>query len=120
MSTMPSPPRHRQSAPGARRRAWLWFASAPVFFVVAFAAGEGLSALLGLVEGDVSRFTWRELLVLVVALSVVAVPAVGARVVARRAHGDVLTRLPGWILVALVLFFLVANLVGFLVPPAPD
>lgn len=120
MAFMSSPTRHRPVVPSARRRAWLWLASTPLFFIGAFAVGEGLAALLGLPEGGVATFNWRELLVLVVALAILAVPAVGALAVARQARGDVLAQLPGWVLAALVLFFLVINLIGFFVEPAPD
>ncbi len=120
MQTVSSPTPQQRTAHPARRHAWLWLASTPLFFVAAFAAGEGLAALLGLPEGDVSTFTWRELLVLVVALSILAVPAVGALAAARHARGDVLTQIPAWVLVAVVLFFLVTNLVGFFIAPAPD
>ncbi len=63
MSTMSapttSPPSHRTEAPRARRRAWLWLASTPLFFVVSFAVSEGLAAMLGLQDGDVPTFSWR-------------------------------------------------------------
>jgi fatty acid desaturase len=101
---------HRRVA--ERRSAWLWLLSTPLFFAVAFAVGEGLAALLGLEEGAVATFTWRELVVLVVAIAVLAVPAVGAVLVARRAPHDRVAQLPAWLLVALVGTFLVTNLVG--------
>ena len=103
-----------------RRAAWLWLASTPVFFLAAFAVGEGLAAWLGLEEGAVSAFSWEELVVLVVAIAVFAVPAVGAALVARHATGDLWAQVPAWILGLLVAGFLVTNVVGWFVGPAPD
>ena len=114
----PSTP-HLPHSTSARRHAWWWLVSTPVFFLLAFAAGEGLAAWLGLPEGEVATFSWRELLVLVVALAIFAIPAAGALVAARHSGGDRWAQLPGWILLALVAYFLVMNLVGFFVPPSP-
>lgn len=121
MSAASPPTSTHPPASSERRAAWWWLASTPVFFVAAFVVGEGLAAWLGLEEGAVATFSWRELLVLVVSLAVFAVPAVGAAVVAHRApHGDVWARVPAWVLGALVAFFLVTNMVGWFVGPAPD
>ncbi len=116
-----SPPTSTQPAASHERRAaWLWLASTPLFFFAAFAVGEALGAWLGIEEGAVSEFSWQELVVLVVAMAVFAVPAVAAAVVARRAKGDLLAQAPAWILGLLVAVFLVTNVVGWFVGPAPD
>ncbi len=120
MSIASPPTSTHPDASHARRAAWWWLASTPLFFLAAFAVGEGLAAWLGMEEGAVSAFSWQELVVLVVAVAVLAVPAVGAAVVARHAQGDRVARAPAWILALLVAFFLVTNIVGWFVGPAPD
>jgi mannose/fructose/N-acetylgalactosamine-specific phosphotransferase system component IIC len=120
MSIASPPTSTHPSGSHERRSAWLWLASTPVFFFAAFAVGEGLASWLGIEEGAVSTFSWQELVVLVVAMAVVAVPAVGAAVVARHAKGDLLARAPAWVLGLLVAGFLVANVVGWFVGPAAD
>jgi hypothetical protein len=69
-----------------RRLAWTALATIPVFFVLAFAVGEGLYAALGYDPGTGGEPLWVELLVAAVALPVFLAPCVAAVVLGRRAR----------------------------------
>src|SRR5487761_1918880 len=68
-----------------RRRAWIGVALIPVFFLLAMAAGEGLTSALGYRVGDVLPL-WPALCVAAVATAVCLVPCAGAVLFANRAR----------------------------------
>jgi len=80
-------PRRSETEPTSDPLARAWTASAliPVFFVVGFAVGELLYAVLGFKPENDDAPLWADLVVSLAALAVTLVPCVGAVVYARRA-----------------------------------
>jgi hypothetical protein len=67
-------------------RAWGGVALVPVFFLLAFAAGEGLYSAFGYSSGGTAP-VWVEIIVLVAVLAICLVPCVAAAYAGQRASG---------------------------------
>ena len=67
-------------------RAWTWVALIPVLFVVGFAVGEVLYAILGYKPENDDAPLWADLVASLTALAVTLVPCVGAVVYGHRAN----------------------------------
>lgn len=98
------------------RLAWACFVASPVFFVLAFAVGEGMSALLGY-DGIGPAPVGVGVLSVVAALVVFSIPAALAAWFARRAHaqGDDRAKVPAIGLVVMSTGFLALNLFSWIV-----
>ena len=98
------------------RLAWACFIASPVFFVLAFAVGEGMSGLLGY-EGIGPPPLGLGVLIVVAALVVFSIPAALAVWFARRAHvrGDDRAKVPAIVLVVMSAGFLAMNLFSWIV-----
>lgn len=98
-------------------RAWIAVATIPVAFIVAFAVGEGLYALLGYKPEDATEPFWVALVAGVPAIVLFLVPCVGAiwygnRARAQGSHAALLPMVIGAVLGA---WMVIMNLVSFLV-----
>ena len=96
------------------RLAWACLVAAPFVAACAFVVGEGLASALGH-AGVAAAPWWLALTVLVVAVALLAVPALLAVRFARRAHaaGDDRARVPAVVLVVGTLAFGVVNLASW-------
>ena len=96
-SQLRQPPKRtdRDSAPWLGR-AWTAVALVPVFFVIAFAVGEGLYALLGYKPENADAPVWVNLVALTPVIVVVLIPCAAAVLFGRRASksGDHRGRFP--------------------------
>lgn len=103
--------RDPRSARTLLRRAWVSVALIPIFFFLAFAAGEGLYSVMGYDPGDAPLGV--DLLCGVVALLLSVAPCVAAVLYGSRAHraGERWAMLPLIIGAAAGLFFLVLTVV---------
>lgn len=66
-------------------RAWVSVASVPVFFVIAFAVGEGIYALMGYKPENADAPVWADGVASALILAVVLIPSVAAVYFGRRA-----------------------------------
>ena len=98
------------------RLAWACFVASPVFFVLALAVGEGMSALLGY-DGIGPAPVGVGVLSVVAALVVFSIPAALAVWFARRAHaqGDDRAKVPAIVLAVMSAGFLALNLFSWIV-----
>lgn len=97
------------------RRAWWCLALSPVAVILAFVAGEGLTALMGY-TGEGLPPWWVGAAAVVTGALFLGVPTLLARWWARRAaaEGDPSGRTPATILLALWVAFLLVNLFSWL------
>ncbi|GAA4729541.1 hypothetical protein GCM10025782_30640 [Pedococcus ginsenosidimutans] len=97
--------------------AWVAVASIPVAFVVAFAVGEGLYALLGYKPEDATEPLWVMLVAAVPAIVLFLVPCVAAVWYGNRARaqGRHVALLPMVIGAVLGAWMVIINIVSFLV-----
>lgn len=77
-------PTARDSAPWLRR-AWAGVALVPLFFVIAFAVGEGIYALMGYKPENADAPVWAVVVASALAVLVVLIPCVAAVYFGRRA-----------------------------------
>jgi TctA family transporter len=82
-------PTARDSAPWLRR-AWVGVATVPLFFIIAFAVGEGIYAVMGYKPENADAPVWAVVVTSALVLAVVLIPCVSAVYYGRRAikHGD--------------------------------